>query len=110
MYAGRQAFTEAMCDEKVRKALRHKVRAVERVYDDGEQVYFLQKRLTQGDLEGAGTNPWKKRLNVLHRIPGKGGEGDSLQDCLRLKRGTQPSQKNLQALKPREPKESRWRC
>ena len=40
MYAGRKAFSEAMCDEKVRKALRHKVRAVERTYEAGEQVYY----------------------------------------------------------------------
>ena len=40
LYAGRKAFSEAMCDEKVRKALRHKVRAVERTYGAGEQVYF----------------------------------------------------------------------
>ena len=40
MYAGRKAFSEAMCDEKVRKALRHKVRAVERSYEVGEQVYY----------------------------------------------------------------------
>ena len=40
MYAGRKAFTEAMYDEKVRKALRHKVRAVERRYTSGEQVFY----------------------------------------------------------------------
>ena len=40
LYAGRKAFSEAMCDEKVRKALRHKVRAVERTYGAGEQVYY----------------------------------------------------------------------
>ena len=40
MYAGRKAFTEAMYDEKIRKALRHKVRAVERRYISGEQVFY----------------------------------------------------------------------
>ena len=42
IYAGRQAFAETMCDEKVRKALRHKVRAVERIYAKEEQVCFKQ--------------------------------------------------------------------
>ena len=40
LYAGRKAFTEVQCDEKVRKALRHKVRAVERTYTTREQVFF----------------------------------------------------------------------
>ena len=40
MYAGRKTFTEAMYDSKVRKALRHKVRAVERRYVNGEQVFY----------------------------------------------------------------------
>ena len=40
LYAGKKAFTEVQCDEKVRKALRHKVRAVERTYKAGEQVFF----------------------------------------------------------------------
>lgn len=40
MYAGRKAFTEVLYDEKVRKALRHKVRAVERRYTSGEQVFY----------------------------------------------------------------------
>ena len=40
LYAGRKAFAEAQCDEKIRKALRHKVRAVERTYKQGEKVYY----------------------------------------------------------------------
>ena len=40
LYAGRKAFAEAQCDEKIRKALRHKVRAVERTYNQGEKVYY----------------------------------------------------------------------
>ena len=40
LYAVRKAFTEVKCDEKVRKVLRHKVRAVERTYKAGEEVFF----------------------------------------------------------------------
>ena len=29
-----------MCDEKIRKALQHKVRAVERTFKTGEKVYY----------------------------------------------------------------------
>ena len=38
--AGRKAFTEALCDEKIRRALRHKVRAVEKVFEHGESVFY----------------------------------------------------------------------
>jgi hypothetical protein len=40
LYAGRKAFAEVQCEEKVRRALRHKVRAVERRYEAGEKVYY----------------------------------------------------------------------
>ena len=40
MYAGRKAFTEAMYDKKVRKVLRHNMRTIERVYKQGEEVYY----------------------------------------------------------------------
>ena len=40
IYAGRKAFSEAMCDEKIRRDLRHRVRAVERNYRAGESVYY----------------------------------------------------------------------
>ena len=40
LYAGRKAFAEVQCEEKVRIALRHKVRAVERRYEAGEKVYY----------------------------------------------------------------------
>ena len=40
LYAGRKAFAEVQCEEKVRRALRHKVRAVERLYEAGEKVYY----------------------------------------------------------------------
>ena len=53
MYAGRQAFPKAMCDRKARKAQRHKVRAVERVYDYGEQVYF-ERDGDKGTCRGPG--------------------------------------------------------
>ena len=42
MNAGRQAFADAMCDERVRKALGHQVQAMERIYANQEQVYFKQ--------------------------------------------------------------------
>lgn len=40
LHRSRIAFTEQMCDQKVRTALRHKVRAVERTYGAGEKVYY----------------------------------------------------------------------
>ena len=48
-----------MCDEKVRKALRHKVQAVERVYDNGEQVYFKR----DGDKA-----TWRRPRQILGKI------------------------------------------
>ena len=44
LYASRKAFREAMYDEKVRKAPRHNVRAVERVNKQGEEVYYRRDR------------------------------------------------------------------
>ena len=38
LYSGRKAFMEALCEDRIRKALRHKVRAVERRFSQGEQV------------------------------------------------------------------------
>ena len=40
MYGARKEFMAAQCDEKIRRALRHKVRAVERRYLSGEEVYY----------------------------------------------------------------------
>ena len=40
LHVGRKAFNEAICDEKVRKALRQRVRAVEWSYNAGEKVYY----------------------------------------------------------------------
>ena len=40
MYGARKEFMAAQCDEKIRRALRHKVRAVERRYLAGEEVYY----------------------------------------------------------------------
>ena len=43
LYSGRKAFMEAVCDDRIRKALRHKVRAVERRFEQGEQVYYRRE-------------------------------------------------------------------
>ena len=43
MYMGRKAFTETLQVRKVRKVLQHNVRATERVYDHGEEVYYRHK-------------------------------------------------------------------
>ena len=40
LHKSRIAFTEAICDQKVMRALRHKVRAVERTYALGQKVYY----------------------------------------------------------------------
>ena len=40
VHAGTKAFMQAMCDKKVRKALRHNVWAMEQIYVQGEQVYY----------------------------------------------------------------------
>ena len=40
MYGARKEFMSALCDERIRRALRHKVRAVERRYTSGEEVYY----------------------------------------------------------------------
>ena len=40
MYGARKEFMAALCDERIRRALRHKVRAVERRYVAGEEVYY----------------------------------------------------------------------
>ena len=39
LHAGRKAFMEVLYDEKLQKALRHNVRAVDRAYEQGEEVY-----------------------------------------------------------------------
>ena len=56
MYAGRKAFTEAMYDSKVRKALRHRVRAVEKRYENGEQVFYRRD---------GGRKEWKGPATVI---------------------------------------------
>ena len=40
LHSARTAFTATMCDQKLRTAMRHKVRAVERHFNQGEQVYY----------------------------------------------------------------------
>ena len=54
MYAGRKAFSEAQCDEKIRRALRHKVRAVERRYNAVEEVFSKQDG-DKGEWRGPAT-------------------------------------------------------
>ena len=41
--AGRKAFTEALCDEKIRRALQHKVCAVEKIFKHGESVFYRRE-------------------------------------------------------------------
>ena len=59
MHAGRKAFTEALYNEKVQKALRHNVRAVERVYLQGEDVYYRR------DSDRAA---WRGPITVLESL------------------------------------------
>ena len=40
MHGARKEFMVAQCDKKIRRVLRHKVRAVERSYKAGEEVYY----------------------------------------------------------------------
>ena len=40
LYDGRRAFTEVLCDDKIRTALRNKVRAAERHFRQGEEVFY----------------------------------------------------------------------
>ena len=40
LHSGRKAFAEVQCDEQIRRALRHKVRSVEKRYEQGSKVYF----------------------------------------------------------------------
>ena len=40
MYAGRKAFAEVQCDEQTRRTFRHRVRAVEKVFSSGSNVYY----------------------------------------------------------------------
>lgn len=58
IYAGRQAFTEALCSDRIRTALRHKVRAVEKEYRQGDKVYYRR--------DGGG-HMWKGPATVLGR-------------------------------------------
>ena len=40
LHAGRKAFAEVQCDESIRRALRHRVRAAEKVFKPGNKVYY----------------------------------------------------------------------
>ena len=42
MHAGRKAFTEALYNGKVVKVLRYNVRAMERFYVQGEEMYYMR--------------------------------------------------------------------
>ena len=53
LHAGRKAFAEVQCDEQTRRALRHKVRSVEKRFDQGSKVYF--KRDGQDRWRGPAT-------------------------------------------------------
>lgn len=43
LHAARRAFIESESDERVRRALRGKVRAAERIYSPGDQVYYKRE-------------------------------------------------------------------
>ena len=43
LYDSRKAFTEVLCDDKIKIALRNKVRAVERRYKQGEEVFYRRE-------------------------------------------------------------------
>ena len=53
MHAGRKAFAEVQCDEQTRRAFRHRVRAVEKVFSSGSKVYY--KRDGQDRWRGPAT-------------------------------------------------------
>ena len=53
LHSGRKAFAEVQCDEQTRRALRHKVRAVEKRYEQGSKVYY--KRDGQDRWRGPAT-------------------------------------------------------
>ena len=53
LHAGRKHFAEVQCDEQIRRALRHKVRAVEKSYPQGTKVYY--KRDGQSQWRGKAT-------------------------------------------------------
>ena len=53
LHAGRKAFAEAQCDESIRRALRHRVRAAEKFFKPGSRVYY--KRDGQDRWRGVAT-------------------------------------------------------
>lgn len=53
LHAGRKAFAEIKCDESIRRALRHRVRAAEKVFKVGSRVYY--KRDGQDRWRGVAT-------------------------------------------------------
>ena len=56
MCTARKAFTTALCDDRIRAALRHKVRAVERPFQQGEEVFYRR----EGD-----SHRWRGPATVL---------------------------------------------
>ena len=59
MYEARRAFIKSESSERIRRALRHRVRAVERPYENGQMVYY--KRDTYGG------HKWHGPAKVLGR-------------------------------------------
>ena len=53
LHSGRKAFAEVQCDEQTRRALRYKVRAVEKKFEQGSKVYY--KRDGQDRWRGPAT-------------------------------------------------------
>ena len=43
LYSARQAFIQCEADERIRKALQHKVRAVEEKFNPGERVFYKRE-------------------------------------------------------------------
>ena len=70
LHKSRIAFTEAMCDQKVRRALRHKVRAVERTYAAGEKVYY-RRDSDKAEWRGPAGGNRKSRICTLSSTSGR---------------------------------------
>ena len=58
LHAANKSFQEVQCDSKIRKALAHKVRAVERMFQAGESVYFKRD----------GNNRWRGPATVIGNV------------------------------------------
>ena len=48
MYSARTAFMKCQADEKIRRALRHPIRATEEVFLPGDHVFYKRDGVTSG--------------------------------------------------------------